>query len=57
MCLTEAINSPESNGSHANWKPETRIITLNYGENLEQSVFRFQKGSINIFYRNVNYQI
>lgn len=32
--------------NNGNQKSETRIITLNYGEKLDESVFRFQKGFI-----------
>lgn len=43
MCLTEAVNFLKSD-TQENRKSETRTITLNYGENLDESVFRFQKG-------------
>lgn len=46
MHATEAINLLKNDDNQENWKSETRIITLNYGENLEKSVFRFQKGFI-----------
>ncbi|KAK6104908.1 glycogen debranching enzyme [Brugia pahangi] len=43
MCLTETVNLSKSD-TDENRKPETRIITLNYGDDLDQLVFRFQKG-------------
>ncbi|EFO20837.2 hypothetical protein LOAG_07652 [Loa loa] len=53
MYQTEANNLLKTD-IHENQKPETRIITLNYGENLEESVFRFQKGWIVRFIRGTN---
>uniref|UniRef100_A0A0R3RYQ6 HDGE_amylase domain-containing protein n=1 Tax=Elaeophora elaphi TaxID=1147741 RepID=A0A0R3RYQ6_9BILA len=44
MCQSEAVNLLKNNDNQEDREPETRIITLNYGENLERSVFHFQKG-------------
>lgn len=42
MIETAALLKPET---HEEGSPQTRVITLNYGENLKELVFRLHKGS------------
>uniref|UniRef100_A0A915PP57 Glycogen debranching enzyme n=1 Tax=Setaria digitata TaxID=48799 RepID=A0A915PP57_9BILA len=53
MCLTEAIYLLKNDNQESR-KLETRVITLNYGEKLDESVFRIQKDWTVRFVRGVS---